>query len=97
MKNTHRTQHQIACDGIQTVWLPGTSPVRAEVERTMPKSIDGIVFSGTVRDVAVQMHRTDTLRAFGGAPRTARVQERLTDLIATMDGVRVRRPAVAHA
>jgi hypothetical protein len=63
----------------------------------MHKSIDGIVFSGTIRDVAMQMHRADAVRALGSRTRAAPVQERITDLIATMDGVRVRRSIIATA
>lgn len=93
MKNTTRTHHQIACDGVQTIWLPNTPALRAEVERVVHKSIDGIVLSGTMRDIAMQVHKNDTLRAMGGRQRISRVHDTLTGFMATMDGVRVRRTA----
>ena len=91
MKNTTRTYNQVACDGVQTIWLPSMPPLRAEMERVVHKSIDGIVLTGTMRDIAMQIHRNDTLRAMGGRQRISRVHDTLTGFMATMDGVRVRR------
>ena len=97
MNHSTRTRQQVACDGVQTIWLPHTPALRTEVEKTIAKSMDGVVFAGSVRDVAMHMHRNDLLRAAGGKRNITRVQDTITDFIATMDGIRVRRVAVANA
>lgn len=92
--NTHTTprpHHHVACDGVQTVWLPNVPPVRLEVEQAVHKSMDGVIASGTVRDVAMYMHRNDTLRAMSKHHRVTHTHHALTDFIATMDGIRIRR------
>lgn len=55
--------------------------------------MDGVVAAGTVRDVAMYMHRNDTLRAMSRHHRVTHTHHALSDFIATMDGIRTRRPA----
>lgn len=94
---TLRTKQQIACDGVQTVWLPGAPTLRVEMEQAVRKSMDGVVVHGTLRDVATYMHRTDLIRA-ARAPHGASIRvETLKGFIATMDGVRSRRTVALGA
>jgi len=94
---TSRSPHQIACDGIQTVWLPGTPPARETFEAPTLRSMDGIVFRGTVSDVATHLLRRDFKQAAVTKQRPTLAEDSFASLIATMDGIRSRRPAAVVA
>jgi hypothetical protein len=91
---TSRTHHQTACDGVRAVWLPGTPVARETFETPVQRSMDGIVFKGTMNDVATHLHRQD-FKAMARKQQLAYAQDSLTSFIATMDGVRIRRTAVS--
>lgn len=83
---TSRTHHQVACDGIRAVWLPGTPVARESFEAPALRSMDGIVFRGTVSDVAVHLLRQDFKQATR-KQQLVHAEESLTALMATMDGI----------
>ena len=92
-----RSPHQIACDGIQTVWLPSTPPARETFEVPALRSMAGIVFRGTVGDVATHLLRRDFKQAAVTKQRPTLAEDSFASLIATMDGIRSRRPVTVAA
>ena len=86
---TSRTKHQTACDGIRTVWLPSTPVARESFPSPVRRSMDGIIFKGTMSDVATHLHRQDFKQATISAHRL-KVEQQLPSLIASIDGIRTR-------
>jgi len=89
-----RSKHQVACDGIRTIWLPSTPVARETFELLGPRSMDGIVFKGTMGDIATHLHRQDFKQATLSAHKL-KIEQPLPSLIASMDGIRARPLAVS--
>jgi|GEM_PF-4843700 len=80
---TTRTDHQIACDGVQAVWHQQVH-ARASTEYVTP-SMDGVIAPDALAHMASEQHRRDIMQIARSVEKQG--IHPLRELKKTMDGI----------